>query len=255
MERIVVDGHGIEYRWTGRRRDGLPVLVFLHEGLGCAGMWRDFPDRVTEATGLSALVYSRWGYGGSDPRPLPWPIDHMEREGETGLPVLLDALGVGEYVLWGHSDGASVALVAAGHHDDARLLGVISAAAHVVGGEEIGVRSIADALDRFRNDDLRSRLARYHADVDGAFHGWADTWLHPDFAAWTIERYLPGITVPTLVVQGESDQYGTLDQVRRIVDGMVVPPSTLILPDCGHHPHLEQPERMLDATAAFVRGL
>ncbi len=218
-------------------------------------MWRDFPDRVAGATGWGVLVYSRWGYGGSDPRPLPWPIDHMEQEGEAGLPALLAALDVGEHVLWGHSDGASVALVNAGHTQNPELRGVISAAAHVFGGESIGVRSIADADTRFRDGGLRDRLIRHHADVDGAFHGWADTWLHPGFMDWTIERYLPGITVPTLVIQGDNDQYGTLDQVRRIVAGMDPSPETLVLPGCGHHPHLEQPERVLEATVAFIERL
>lgn len=255
MALVDVGGHRIEYRWAGPGRGEAPTMVFLHEGLGCVSMWRDFPDQVAAATGRGVLVYSRWGYGGSDARPLPWPIDHMEQEGEEGLPALLDALDISDHVLWGHSDGASVALVNAGHRRDPRLRGVISAAAHVFGGEEIGVQSISDANARFRDGDLRERLSRYHDDVDGAFHGWADTWLHPGFMDWSIERYLPGIDVPALVIQGEEDQYGTLAQVDRIVAGMSPSPSTLILPNCGHHPHLEQPEKTLEATVAFVRSI
>ncbi len=255
MERVVIEGNGIEYRWVGPRPGDAPTLVFLHEGLGCVAMWRDFPDRAADATGWGVLVYSRWGYGGSDRRPLPWPIDHMEQEGMHALPLLIDALDVGDHVLWGHSDGASVALVNAGHRRDPRLRGVISVAAHVFGGEEVGVRSIADAARRFEHGELRSRLARHHADVDGAFHGWADTWLAPGFAGWSIERFLAGIEVPTLVVQGEEDQYGTLDQVRRIEAGITAPRTTLVLPACGHHPHLERPEEALQATVRFVADL
>ena len=191
MASVDVGGHRIEYRWVGPEVGEAPTMVFLHEGLGCVAMWRDFPDQVAEATEWGVLVYSRWGYGGSDARPLPWPIDHMEEEGETGLAALLNALDIGDHVLWGHSDGASVALVNAGHRRDPRLRGVISTAAHVFGGEEIGVQSISDADARFREGDLRDRLSKYHHDVDGAFHGWADTWLHPDFTDWSIDARRP----------------------------------------------------------------
>lgn len=253
MERIEVDGHEIEYEWVGRAAGR--TIVLLHEGLGCVKMWRDFPGKLSAATGWGVLAYSRWGYGGSSSRPLPWPIDHMEQEGQTGLPDLLSALEVEEHILWGHSDGGSVALVNAGHRRDPRLLGVVSVASHVFGGEPAGLDSIRDAAARFEHGEFRDRLARYHHDVEGAFHGWADTWLHPEFADWTIERYLPGIGVPLLVIQGDDDRYGTLHQARAIAAGVPAPPATLILPGCGHHPHLDQPERVLEATRRFVEEL
>lgn len=248
-----MQGAAIEYRWIGHGSG--PVIILLHEGLGCVTTWRDFPDRISEATGLRCLVYSRWGYGGSDPRPLPWPIDHMEEEGELRLPGLLDALEVGDHVLWGHSDGATVALVSAGHHDDPRLRGIVSVAAHVFAGEPTGTASINRARQRYGSGELATGLARHHADPDGAFYGWADTWSQLDATSWTVERYLPGVAVPTLVVQGRDDQYGTLRQVAAICAGIGPLASSIVLDDCGHHPFSEQRDRMIAETVTFVDGL
>lgn len=255
MQRIEVGGIGIEYRWVGPPPGEMPTLVFLHEGLGCTEMWRDFPDRVAAATGCGALVYSRWGYGHSDPRPLPWPIDHMEQEGETGLPALLDALGVEDHILWGHSDGASIALVSAGHHADPRLKAIVSAAAHVFGGEEIGVRAIEAARQNFEKGGLRGGLSRYHSDPEGAFRGWADTWLHPEFRSWTIERYLAGISVPVLVAQGTRDEYGTMRQLESICSHLGDLARRVIIEEHGHQLHITARERMIEETVWFLARL
>ena len=250
MDRIDVDGIGIEYRWIGPRSG--PVVVFLHEGLGCVTTWRDFPDRVADASGLGVVVYSRWGYGGSDPRPLPWPVDHMEGEATTRLPVLLDALDVGERILWGHSDGGTVALVYAGTQDDPLLRGVISVAAHVFAGEPIGMASIEAIRGEHATGELDERLARHHADPDGAFHGWADTWAHLDTSGWSVESHLAGVAVPTLVVQGSADEYGTLRQVDAICAGIGSGATRRVLDGCGHRPHVDAPDEMLAETLAFL---
>ncbi|MFN3398696.1 MAG: alpha/beta fold hydrolase, partial [Ferrovibrio sp.] len=177
----------IEYRWAGSalRDIALPVLVFLHEGLGCVALWKDFPDQLAQATGLPALVYSRIGYGGSSACALPRPITYMHDEGETGLPDLLTALGIQSHILIGHSDGASIALIYAGKDRDG-LKGVAVMAPHVF-CEDISVRSIRAADKAYAEGDLKARLAKYHGDnVDCAFRGWCDSWLNPDFHHWNI---------------------------------------------------------------------
>ncbi|WP_374298788.1 alpha/beta fold hydrolase [Ferrovibrio sp.] len=244
----------VEYRWIGPRGSGLPVLVFLHEGLGCVALWKDFPDRVAEATGLPALVYSRIGYGGSSPCALPRPLTYMHEEGEQGLPELLAALGIRRHILVGHSDGASISLIYAGAAQHQDLLGIAVMAPHSF-CEEVSVASIRAANDAFTHGDLRVRLAKYHgANVDCAFHGWCDGWLDPDFMRWNIEGYVDRIKVPVLVIQGEDDEYGTAAQVESIAR-RVARAETLMLPACGHSPQRDQPEATLDAIAGFIRKL
>jgi pimeloyl-ACP methyl ester carboxylesterase len=244
----------VEYRWIGPRGSGLPVLVFLHEGLGCVALWKDFPDRVAEATGLPALVYSRIGYGGSSPCALPRPLTYMHEEGEQGLPELLAALGIRRHILVGHSDGASISLIYAGAAQHQDLLGIAVMAPHSF-CEEVSVASIRAANDAFTHGDLRVRLAKYHgANVDCAFHGWCDGWLDPDFMRWNIEGYVDRIKVPVLVIQGEDDEYGTAAQVESIAR-RVAGAETLMLPACGHSPQRDQPEATLDAIAGFIRKL
>ena len=246
-------GHRLEYAWFGPEPDRAPTLVFLHEGLGCVATWRDFPARVAEATGCGALVYSRAGYGASDPVALPRPVSFMHREGLDVLPEVLEAAGVRDAILVGHSDGASISLVHAGSGSAPRVRGVIVEAPHVF-VEEVSVASIARIGEAYRSTELPGKLARYHGDnTECAFRGWNEVWLDPEFRAWNIEEYLPRITVPVLVVQGEDDEYGTLAQVEAIRRQAGGPVETLVLPECGHSPHRDQPERTLEAMARFVR--
>lgn len=216
----------------------LAPVVFLHEGLGSVGLWKGFPERVAAATGRRAVVYSRTGYGSSDPADLPRPVGYMHAEALEVLPELLDRLGVDRPVLVGHSDGASIALVHAGG-SGRPVSGLALLAPHVL-VEPITLAGIRAARSAYQDGDLRRRLARYHADVDNAFWGWNDVWLSPGFASWNIEELLPAIGVPTLVIQGDDDPYGTLEQVERIRAGVAGPLSAHHLRSCGHAPHLEQ---------------
>jgi len=251
-ERFFLDAdrHRLEAVWHGPRPDAAPTLVLLHEGLGCVGLWRDWPAELARATGLGVLAYSRWGYGASDPRPAPWPLTYMHDDGRDALPAVLDAAGVGDCVLVGHSDGGSIAIVGAGTgRTGPRVRGLALLAAHVF-CEDLSVASIAAAREAYLHGDLRARLARHHGDnVDGAFWGWNQAWLDPGFRAWNLEEYLPGIEVPALIVQGEDDPYGTLAQVDAIARGVRGPATRLILPGCGHAPHRERPA---ETTAAIV---
>ena len=237
---------------------GVPTLVFLHEGLGSVALWKDFPDRLSRALGWPALVYSRLGYGGSDPAPLPRPVTFLEDEALDALPRLLEAAGLDDVVLVGHSDGASIALVHAAAFPLPPLgavRAVIAEAPHVT-VEEVTLTSIRRAGEAYRDGDLRRRLARYHADVDGAFWGFHDVWLDPAFASWTIEDRLGRIRAPVLVIQGADDPYGTLRQVESIRARSGGPVEILVLePPCGHSPHAERPDLVLAAMATFLRRI
>jgi pimeloyl-ACP methyl ester carboxylesterase len=224
--------------------------VLLHEGLGCIAMWRGFPARLAVATGCGVFAWSRAGYGGSDPVQPPRPLTYMHEEAAQYLRPVLDAAGVQACALLGHSDGGSIAALYAGRHDDARVRGLALLAPHFF-VEDIAITGIEAARDRFLHGDLRARLARYHADVDGVFWGWNGAWLDPAFRAWSIAAECAGIKVPTLIVQGLADPYGTAAQVAALqaVAGEHVRP--LLLDGCGHSPHLEAADATLAAVAAF----
>ncbi len=251
--RLNVGAHQIEYRRLAGDPQK-PTLVLLHEGLGCVALWRDFPERLAARTGCPVFVYSRFGYGGSSSRALPWPLDYMEQEGGHGLPQVLAAAEISRCVLIGHSDGASIALVAAGSHAVSGLVGLVVLAPHVF-AEALGLASIRKARTAFIDGNLRDRLARYHgANVEGAFYGWCDAWLHPDFVRWNLEPYLPGIRVPLLQLQGDADQYGTRAQLQAIERQVSGPVQTQVLP-CQHAPQFELPAESLALMADFVAAL
>ncbi|MGE5198053.1 MAG: alpha/beta fold hydrolase, partial [Rhodospirillaceae bacterium] len=229
-------------------------VVFLHEGLGSARQWKDFPDRLGAATGCGFLAYSRWGYGGSDARPRPWPADFLEPEAAAVLPALLDAAGVARPVLFGHSDGATIALMHAAACPDA-VRGIISEAAHVM-IEDISVKGITGARDRFLHGDLRARLRSQHGDhVEDTVLGWTGAWLGPGGRDWDIRPRLQAIRCPVLLIQGRDDNFGTLEQVDAIATRVSGPADTLILDDCGHIPHRERPRDVLEAATRFIERL
>ncbi|HEX6836631.1 MAG TPA: alpha/beta hydrolase, partial [Polyangia bacterium] len=216
-----------------------PTLVFLHEGLGSLSAWRDFPGKLASATGCAALVFSRAGYGRSPAKPGPWPVEFMHEEA-TALALDRDS------ILVGHSDGASIALLYAAAHP---VRALVLLAPHVF-VEDKTVASIAEL-----GDEVRARLARHHAHADALFDAWRDVWLRPAFRRWNIEACLPRVRAPTLVIQGEDDEYGTVAQVDAIRQKLGAPCEALMLPDCGHAPHRDQPERTLAATTAFVQSI
>lgn len=254
MHYLRAGGHRLEYKFIRSTAAGhRPVLVFLHEGLGSMALWKNFPEAVVEATGCSALVYSRHGYGKSDPLTEARKVDYMHREALEVLPQVLAAQSIENPVLIGHSDGASIALIHAGA-GRWPVRGLVLMAPHVF-VEDITVASIAQAKVTFESTDLAVKLGRYHDDAVATFWGWNHIWLHPDFRAWNIEQYLPGITVPTLLIQGEDDQYGTQAQTEAIKRQMKGPVETVVLPRCAHSPHVDQKDATLRAIAAFVGAL
>ncbi len=244
-----VGGQRIEYERIDVGGKARPSLVLLHEGLGSLSMWRDFPSRLAHATGCDALVYSRHGYGKSDPLTAPRRVDYMHNEALHALPELLDKLAIARPILVGHSDGGSIALIHAGAAIRP-VAAVVTLAAHVL-VEDLSVASIEESKVAYETTNFRAKLARHHADVDGVFWGWNRIWLHPDFRAWNIEVYLPRIACPVLAIQGEDDEYGTMEQMRRI--GSQVRDIELVeLADCRHSLHKDQPEAVQDAITRFV---
>jgi pimeloyl-ACP methyl ester carboxylesterase len=244
----------LEYRMIGPRPQDAPTIVMLHEGLGCAGLWADVPDKLAAVTGAGVFVYSRAGYGQSSPVSLPRPLTFMHDEAKDVLPQLLDAIGFRRGLLLGHSDGASIAAIYAGSVQDHRVRGLILIAPHFF-TEDSGIAEIARARDAYATTDLRVKLARWHADVDNAFRGWNDAWLDPDFRKWDITTELAYIRVPILIVQGEGDQYGTVKQIEAAERECYCPVEVALLPGVRHSPHREAHDVLLKAASEFANRL
>jgi pimeloyl-ACP methyl ester carboxylesterase len=240
----------LEYRMIGPSPADAPTLVLLHEGLGSAKLWGEFPDKLAAATGCGVLVYSRAGYGASSPVPLPRPLDYMHVEALDVLPRVLDAISFRRGLLVGHSDGASIAAIYAGGIQDHRIRGVAMMAPHFV-VEDMGLAAIARTTADYAGS-LRAKLARWHQDVDNAFLGWSDAWLDPAFRAWDISDYLAFIRVPIAILQGADDQYGTLRQIEIAQGECTCPVEVTIIPGTGHSPHREAADVTLRTIADFA---
>lgn len=251
-DHLSIDGRRLEYRWAEPAAANGVDLVMLHEGLGSVSMWREFPEQLARATGCRTLVYSRQGYGHSSPLDAPHRVDYMHEEARVWLPAILVRLGIRRPVLFGHSDGASIALIHAAS-PESDVAGIIALAPHVR-VEDLTVHSISAAKSAYLDTDLRARLSRHHADADAAFWGWNRIWLEPEFRSWNIEALLPVIRCPILAIQGEDDEYGTMEQIESIA--RAAPDARLLaLPACRHSPHRDQPQAVLAAAREFVAGL
>lgn len=251
---IDVGAMRLEYRMVGPRPDEAPTIILLHEGLGCVGLWGNFPEKLAETIGAGVFVYSRAGYGQSSPVKLPRPLTFMHEEANTVLPRLLDAIGFRRGLLVGHSDGASIAAIYGGSVQDHRVRGLVLIAPHFF-TEDMGLVEIARARDAYATTDLRQKLARWHADVDNAFKGWNEAWLDPQFRKWDITEPLAYIRVPVLIIQGENDQYGTVKQIEVAQRECYCPVDVVLLPGIKHAPHREAPDATLQAIAAFSMQL
>jgi len=244
----------LEYRMIGPAPEDAPTIVMLHEGLGSAGLWGDFPEKLQAATGAGVLVYSRAGYGASTPVTLPRPLDYMHIEALDVLPKLLDAAGFRRGLLLGHSDGASIATIYAGGVQDHRVRGVALIAPHFI-VEDMGLEAIAETTKAYQTSGLRAKLARWHGDVDNTFHGWSGVWLDPKFRDWDISDYLAYIRVPVAILQGAEDQYGTIRQIEIAQEACYCPVEMTIIPGAGHSPHRETPGPTLDTISEFAKRI
>ncbi len=246
----------IEYQWISPEKQHRPLIVFLHEGLGCIAMWKDWPAQACAALDCRGLVYSRYGYGQSTPRAAEEQrtLAYLHKEALQDLPAVLDALGLKDeqLMLFGHSDGGSIALLfAAGYPERVRAIAV--AAPHIF-VEDITIAGIEQARQAYRTTDLREKLGRYHRDVDTVFHAWNDTWLTPAFRQWNIEDEVCRIQCPVLAMQGVGDEYATLAQIEGIK--RLLPQTRLtVLQDCGHTPQRDQPDAVIAALDSFIATL
>lgn len=266
MNRLDVKGRAIEIRHIAGPAAPSP-LVFLHEGLGSVSLWTqrglDWPAALCAATGRAGLVFSRHGYGQSDPSPVVRPdpaargrpvgrlaADYMQGEAWDILPALLAQSGIDNPVLVGHSDGASIALLHASRHPVAAC---IAMAPHVL-VEPVALAAITQAREAFESGGLRERLAKHHADVDGTFWQWNDVWLSDGFRSFDIRSDCARITAPLLLVQGEQDEYGTMLQLDEIA--RVAPHAQQVrLASCGHSPQRDQPQATLEAVTNFLKAV
>ncbi|HEX9980177.1 MAG TPA: alpha/beta hydrolase [Flavobacterium sp.] len=231
-----------------------PTLIFLHDSLGSIDLWRDFPQRLGELTNCNILVYDRQGYGKS--RGFLYSkrdVHYMEQEADI-LNELIDFWGLDKVILFGHSDGGSISLIAAAKYPG-RILGVITEGAHVF-VEDVTIHGINEVIQLYKSTDLKAKLSRYHSDkTDEMFWAWADTWTREDFRHWNIEHFLPSVKCPTLIIQGEDDEYGTLNQVQRIASQAGGQALKLIIPNTKHTPHKESPDLILEKSSCFIREL
>jgi pimeloyl-ACP methyl ester carboxylesterase len=248
---------GKNYRLHYRLIEGVgnkPYLVYLHEGLGCCAMWKDFPESLCRATGCPGLVYDRLGYGKSSPLHEKRTIHYLHHYALRELPILLENIIPGiPYILIGHSDGGSISLISGGERPY-DLKGIITEAAHVFVDRETlaGIKTANEAWDKGK---LRS-LEKYHGDkTDSIFKAWSATWLSPWFKHWNIEYLLPSIETPLLVIQGRNDQYGTIAQARSIAAKSSGYTDLLILKDCAHIPHLEARSVVLASMSSFINKI
>jgi len=244
----------LEYRMIGPSPADAPTIVMLHEGLGSVGLWGDFPQQLQAATGAGIFLYSRAGYGASTPVKLPRAVDYMHTEALDVLPKLLDQIGFRRGLLLGHSDGASIAAIYAGSHQDHRVEGVAMIAPHFI-VEDVSVASIARIKTAYETSELKAKLKRWHRDVDNAFYGWNGAWLNPEFRNWDISEYLAYIRVPIAILQGVDDEYGTMRQVEIAREECYCPVDVTVIPGAGHAPHREAPGATLDAIQEFANAV
>ena len=232
-----------------KKLNNISPIVLLHEGLGCIELWKNWPEKLAEETGKDIIIYSRLGMGMSDKIKQKRKKNFMHEEGYIFLPNIIKQLNLKKPILFGHSDGASIAMLCAGKKNN--LAALILEAPHVF-VEKKTILEIKKLKKIWNNSNLKEKLTKYHDDVDGAFTKWIDVWLSEDFLSWNIENDLKNIKIPTLVIQGKNDQYGTLEQVSRIKEKLDFRLETLILDNCRHSPHFDQPDAVIFNAKNFL---
>ncbi len=251
---LEIDDSKLEYAVYGSSQREVPAFVFLHEGLGCVRIWKDFPLKLCLLTGFSSFLYSRAGYGQSSKTALPRPLDYMTREALDVLPKVLDQAGIQICVLVGHSDGATIAALFSAACQDSRVRGIVLIAPHFF-SEPKGLSAIAQAKQAYETGNLRQKLLPYHKDVDNAFNGWNNAWLDPEFQLWDVSQCVDDIHVPVLAIQGKQDEYGTLRQIETLQNNLKTELYIRIINNCGHSPHLQYPSECVEEINEFIQCL
>lgn len=248
---LTAAGKSLEYACFGPPPGQASTIVMLHEGLGCVALWRDFPRKIADATGMGVFVYSRSGYGQSDLADLPRPLNYMTQEAVEVLPEILDEIGFQKGILLGHSDGATISAIYAGSIEDFRVRGLILMAPHFF-SEDMGIAEITQAKEAFETSDLKTKLGKYHKDPESTFRGWNDSWLHPEFRKWNVAEVIDYLRIPTLAIQGIDDQYGTQAQIDELSDRSYAPVDVVMLENCRHAPFVDQPDAVVREIQEFA---
>lgn len=250
-EIVTLNGNSLYTEYTQRDKK-LPTIVFLHDSLGCVALWRDFPSKIAEATQYNLLVYDRFGYGKSDPMPDYKRLEnYLETEADV-LNNLLSYFEIEDAILFGHSDGGSIALITAAKYPE-KVKAVVCEAGHIF-VEKITLEGIFKAMESYQNTNLSEKLAKYHGDkVDTIFKAWTLTWTNENFLNWNIEYLLPQIVCPLLFIQGDADEYGSLEQVEKTLEQISGKAEKFILPNVGHTPHKESPSLVLETTIHYLQ--
>lgn len=251
---LEIDSKKIEYQFFGELSNNIPVLILLHEGLGSVAMWRKIPELIHIKTKLNVLVYSRFGYGQSSPIKLPRPTNYMSIEAEEYLPEIIKILSIKNYFLIGHSDGGTIATIGSNSKNIDQLLGTILIAPHFFVEQE-SIEAIEDISYQYKYKNLKSKLERFHNDVDNAFWGWSDVWLSPNFKNWNILKDLLLIKTPILALQGTNDPYGTINQINILEQKVQGTFDKVVIKDCGHNPFIEYKDKTIEHINAFIKKI
>ena len=250
---LTVKEGSLEYQWIEGETD-LPTIVLLHEGLGCVALWKDFPAVLNQHTNCSVVVYSRLGYGDSDSCPLPRPVSYMHDEAKI-LEQVLAHIQSDKIILFGHSDGASIATIYSGSTTTKHILGLVLMAPHFF-VEDVTIQSIEKIKEIYQSTDLGQRMTKYHGTrADDVFRGWNDIWLQPEFLQWNIIEYLKNIEVPILVLQGDDDEYGSPAQVNAVSEYADAIVQEKYYTQCGHTPHSKYRDEVSADVARFIEKL
>ena len=245
---IYINGFKIEIKVISQNSN-LEPIIFLHEGLGSVSLWKDFPLKVSKATNRDVILYSRIGMGKSSPIRENRKSTYMHDEANIYLPQIIKSLNLSEVILFGHSDGASIALIYAG--SGFKVKSLILEAPHVF-VEDISIKGIVYAKKMWHSNDLKNKLSKYHKDVSGAFNGWCNAWLSKEFRKWNIESYLKNINLPIMLIQGLNDEYGTLKQLDSIDKNVINKTYRIEIEDCGHSPHTQYPKEIINKIKYFL---
>ena len=226
-------------------------IVLLHDSLGSVEQWRSFPATLAERTSRPVLAYDRLGFGQSSSRTTPADRGFIDDEARVHWPAIADALGLCRYVLFGHSVGGGMALVAASVAGN-RCVAVITESAQAF-VEERTLSGIREAMQSFADDRQFSRIVRWHGQsARWVLDAWTEVWLSPQFRAWSLDPYLAQVHCPVLAIHGESDEFGSGAFPRRIAEGVSGPARMEILDACGHTPHREREEEVLSLVSSFL---
>lgn len=237
--------------WTPAHAQGVPVIL-LHDSLGCVALWRDFPERLAQATGRQVIAYDRLGFGRSDAHPGILPVTFVQDEAQGDLAAVVRYFGLTQFVVFGHSVGGGMALYTAAAFPDA-CVGVVTESAQAF-VESVTIEGILVARDQFAQAGQMERLQKYHGSkAEWVLHAWIDTWLSEAFRRWSLDAQLPMVTCPVLCLHGDHDEYGSLQHPQRIALGAGGAVTLRILNGCGHVPHRERADVVLSELGAFLK--